>query len=257
MKNLYKKADAIVSISQEIKNDLIGNFYIPSQRIEVIYNPFKIGEIINLSQESLDKEYEEIFECPVIITSGRLVKEKGQWHLIRAFKIVKEQIPNAKLVILGEGELNLYLKEISYKMGLKNDVFFLGWQKNPFRFISKAKVFVLSSLCEGFPMVLVEAMVCKCPVVSTNCKSGPKEILNNGKYGFLIHPFSGNFIKYDESFLEQEKMMAKSILNLIKDRHLSNNLRDKSFCIVQKLDIANIGKKYLNLINKKFGVRKK
>lgn len=185
-KKLYKKADLIISNSLGTKNSLINDFFINPEKIKVIYNPINIKEIQTLSQVKLERKYQEIFNYPVIINVARFNKQKGQEYLIRAFKDVKKEISKAKLLILGEGELENELKNLTKKLELKNDVLFLGWQKNPFKFLAKAKVFVLSSLCEGFPNTLTEAMACGVPVVSTNCSSGPNEIIKNGESGFLV-----------------------------------------------------------------------
>jgi glycosyltransferase involved in cell wall biosynthesis len=184
---LYPKADLIIAVSHGVKESLI-NLGIEEEKIKVIYNPYPIDEIRELVKEPLGS-YEEIFKHPVLITAGRLTKQKGQWYLLRVFKALKEKHKDLKLVILGEGELKDYLVKLSEELGLKTyvwdrdalsesfDVYFLGFQKNPFKFIARSKLFVFPSLWEGFPNALVEAMACGVCVVSSDCRSGPREIL--------------------------------------------------------------------------------
>jgi len=159
VKVLYPKADLVVAVSKGVKQSL-AQLGVEENKIKVIYNPYPIEEIEKQSQEPLDK-YEKIFNHPVIITAGRLTKPKGQWYLIRIFKHLKEKHNNLKLVILGDGELKDYLVKLSEDLGLKTyvwdrdklsdnfDVYFLGFQKNPFKFIARSKIFAFPSLWES------------------------------------------------------------------------------------------------------------
>lgn len=249
MKSLYKKSDAIVSISSEIKKDLIDNIGVPTEKIKVINNPFKIEEIATLSGEAIEREHEEIYRNPVVITSGRLAMQKGHWYLIRAFKVVAEEIPEAKLVILGHGNLREYLGDLVEGLALTKSVVFLGWQDNAYKFISKADVFAFPSLFEGFPMALVEAMVCRCPVVSTDCRSGPREILEGGECGILVPPFQGELMSADDPIMEEEEILAQAILKLLRERALRDRLVDRAFHRVKQYDISVIGERYVNLLS--------
>jgi glycosyltransferase involved in cell wall biosynthesis len=122
---------------------------------------------------------------PVILAVGRLTKAKDYPTLFRAFSLVRQVRP-AKLLILGEGEERSNLERLAIELGIQNDVSMPGFVDNPFAFMAKASVFVLSSAWEGFGNVLVEALACGCPVVATDCRSGPREILDNGRYGRLV-----------------------------------------------------------------------
>jgi len=246
-KKLLNKADLLVCVSEGISRDLIRNFGVKSNKIIVIHNLVLTEEINRLAQEDLGI-YNYIFKNPVLITAGRLTKPKGQWYLLRVFGQLKETHKDLKLVILGEGELKEYLVELSEELGLRTfvwdrdrffedfDVYFLGFQKNPFKFIARSKLFVLPSLWEGFPNVLVEAMVCGAPVVSSDCRSGPREILapntdveyQTGKpefaeYGVLMPVFDGRIKSFDEPLDEKEKIWVE-----VLDKFLSNeDLRKK------------------------------
>jgi glycosyltransferase involved in cell wall biosynthesis len=248
---LYPKADLIIAVSQGVKHSLI-NLGIEEEKIKVIYNPYPIDEIRELAKEPLGS-YEEIFKHPVLITAGRLTKPKGQWYLIRVFKALKEKHKDLKLVILGEGELKEYLVKLSEELGLKTyawdrdkfsesfDVYFLGFQKNPFKFIARSKLFVFPSLWEGFPNALVEAMACGVCVVSSDCRSGPREILapntdfshqtqepEFAEYGVLMPVFEVKYKSAEEPLGEKEKMWVETINKLLEDENLRKNYSEKA-----------------------------
>ncbi len=147
---------------------------IPKKENIFIPNPIDFKEIDLLKNEPIEEEYQHIYEKKVFVTIGRLTEQKGQWVLLEAFAKIKD---NVNLVILGSGEKEQELKELAQELGIENRVFFLGFQSNPFKFLQKADIFVLSSLWEGFGNVIVEAMRCELPIISTDCPSGPREIL--------------------------------------------------------------------------------
>ena len=178
---LFKLCDGYSFISKGIYENVKN--YLPKKETFFIPNPIDFNEIDKLKIEKIEDKYLSIFQKKVYINIGRLTKQKGQWILIEAFAKLNE---DAHLVILGTGEMENELKILAENLGIENRVFFLGFHKNPFKFLYNSDVFVLSSLWEGFGNVIVEAMRCELPVISTNCPSGPSEILDNGKYGVLI-----------------------------------------------------------------------
>jgi glycosyltransferase involved in cell wall biosynthesis len=184
VKWFYCWADAIVAVSQGVAADLrkIG---LPSELIKVIYNPIVTKELIEKIQESPTHPWFLPEQLPVILAVGRLEKQKDFPTLIRAFAQLKQQYP-ARLMILGEGSERLKLEDLVQQLALEKDVTFPGFVANPYAYMTKAKVLVLSSAWEGFGNVLVEAMAAGTPVVSTACESGPAEILANGHYGKLV-----------------------------------------------------------------------
>lgn len=249
IKFLYNKADKVVVVSRAIKNDLIMNFGLDQTKIKVIYNFYDIERINELAKEEIEEQYKDIFKNPTIITVGRLSQQKGQWHLIRAFKEIKQEISNAKLVILGQGELKNYLRQLAMDLGLGNDIYFLGFQENPFKYIARSTIYVLPSLYEGFPNALCEAMACRIPVVSSDCKSGPREILAPGtdidleaqnieyeKYGILVPVCNGIMYKHDDELTREERFLSKSIIDLLSNKELLEKYstrafrRSKDFC---------------------------
>ena len=242
IKFLYNKADKVVVVSRAIKNDLIMNFGLDQTKIKVIYNFYDIERINELAKEEIEEQYKDIFKNPTIITVGRLSQQKGQWHLIRAFKEIKQEISNAKLVILGQGELKNYLRQLAMDLGLGNDIYFLGFQENPFKYIARSTIYVLPSLYEGFPNALCEAMACRIPVVSSDCKSGPREILAPGtdidleaqnieyeKYGILVPVCNGIMYKHDDKLTREERFLSKSIIDLLSNKELLEKYSTRAF----------------------------
>lgn len=185
VKIFYRWADVIIAVSEGVKEDLIKTAGLPSYKIKVIYNPVITPELFEMAKEPVSHNWFGPSEPPVILGVGRLTKQKDFATLISAFSLIRKDI-NARLVILGEGEERRNLENSTKNFGIENDVWLPGFVNNPYKFMSKASVFVLSSIFEGLPTVVVEAMACGTTVVSTDCKSGPGEILEDGKYGKLV-----------------------------------------------------------------------
>ncbi|ADI74120.1 glycosyl transferase group 1 [Methanohalobium evestigatum Z-7303] len=253
IKLFYNRADAIVAVSKGVEKDLVDNFKIDPDKIKVIYNPYEISKIQEMMNESIEVEYRDLFNSPVIINVARLVEQKGQKHLIKAFSQVKEEIVDAKLVILGKGELEDDLRTMAKEYKLENDIFFIGFQKNPFKFIKKSSVFVLSSYNEGFPNTLVEAMSCGTPVISTDCKSGPREILapdtdinfetesiEYSRYGILTPVFDKCKFNKNDLLTENEKLLASSLVELLKNNKLREDYALLALQRAQDFEIKNI-----------------
>lgn len=181
----YPGADAIVAVSRGVAEDLVRISGIPLECIKVIYNPIVTMELVTRAQEPVEHPWFAPGELPVILGVGRLTKLKDFPTLIQAFAQVRADHP-ARLMILGEGEDRHKLETLIQQLGLEREVALPGFADNPYAYMARSAVFVLSSACEGLGNVLIEAMACGCPVVSTDCPSGPAEILENGKYGPLI-----------------------------------------------------------------------
>lgn len=175
VKKLYKNADVILANSKETANDL--QKFI-DKKVEYVYNPTINKRLDFLKSEDINEEWFFKDNRPFILGIGRLVIQKDFFTLIKAFKLFNEN-KNYRLIILGDGELRNKLQEVVINLGIENDVFMPGFVKNPYKFLKKADLFVLSSLYEGLPNVLIEALYCGTKVLSTKCKSGPKEILLN------------------------------------------------------------------------------
>jgi N-acetylgalactosamine-N,N'-diacetylbacillosaminyl-diphospho-undecaprenol 4-alpha-N-acetylgalactosaminyltransferase len=190
----YKRADLVLANSYAMRTDLIENFKIKTP-VKVIYNPIDLGFIKTHIGEVPDFIFEK--NCFYFINVGGFRKEKNHLLLIQAFFILKN-LP-CKLLIVGSGVMEDELKQKVSDLGLSDKIIFFGFDKNPFKYVSRSNCFVLSSDVEGFPNVLIEALACGKPVISTDCSSGPRELLapatdlhhraiNNyevGEYGIL------------------------------------------------------------------------
>jgi len=185
VKAFYPYADVVVAVSRGVAEDLIARIGLTAEKIKVIYNPVVTPELFTKAEEPLDHPWFRPGEPPVILGVGRLTKPKDFPTLIRAFALVRKERP-ARLMILGEGEERPNLEALVRELGLEEDVALPGFVENPYKYMKRAAVFVLSSRWEGFGNVLVEAMALGTPVVATDCPSGPAEILEGGKWGRLV-----------------------------------------------------------------------
>lgn len=181
----YPWADAVVAVSQGVADDLINITGLPRERVKVIYNPIVTPELLQKAKETIDHPWFGPGQPPVILSVGRLTAAKDFPTLIHAFARVRAE-RQARLMILGEGEERPKLESLVRELGLEDDVSMPGFVDNPYAYMARAAVFVLSSVWEGFGNVLVEAMAVGTPVVSTDCPSGPAEILEGGKWGKLV-----------------------------------------------------------------------
>lgn len=259
IKKVYNRADKIIAISEGVKQDLIEHFNVDKFKTDVIYNPVDAEYIDKLKEECIEDEYKHIFNGKVIITSGRLTYQKGQWYLIRAFSEVKKKIKDCKLIILGAGELEEKLKLLVKNLNLQDSVYFLGFQTNPFKYINNSDIFVLTSLFEGFGNVITEAMECGTMVISTDCEYGPKEILNPsnmikdvkeivyGDYGILIPNFDGEV--YDElvDLTKQEILLVQAIVESLNNDSLKSNYKNKLKQRVDDFNVSRIVSKWCEL----------
>jgi glycosyltransferase involved in cell wall biosynthesis len=181
----YRYADKIISVSKGVSDDLCSTLAINRSRVQVIYNPIETNSIINLSQEDVDLNWFSKISSPIVLSVGRLTKQKDHETLLYAFsKVIKRK--KAHLVILGDGDLRDNLLKKIENLGLTDFVSLPGFILNPFPIMKKSDIFVLSSLWEGLPNSLIQAMTFGLPVVSTNCQFGPEEILENGRWGKLV-----------------------------------------------------------------------
>ena len=181
----YPWSDGLVAASQGVAEDVAGMTGVPVEQIRVIYNPVVTPEMLAKTQEPVEHPWFLSKDLPIILGVGRLVIQKDFPNLIRAFAIVRQQRP-ARLVILGEGEERPKLEALIRELGLTADVSLPGFAANPYSYMANATVFALSSIYEGFGNVVAEAMATGTSIVSTDCESGPAEILANGQYGKLV-----------------------------------------------------------------------
>jgi glycosyltransferase involved in cell wall biosynthesis len=185
MRLIYPLADAIVTVSDGVAADLAEITGLPQTRFQVIANPVITPKLSMLAREPINHPWFAGDEEPVVIGVGRLTRQKDFPTLLKAFALVRSKCP-CRLVILGEGRDRRGLQALAVKLGIENEVDLPGFVSNPYAYMAKAALFVLSSLWEGLGNVLVEALALGTPVVSTDCPSGPREVLQNGRYGRLV-----------------------------------------------------------------------
>ena len=216
---LYSFADLFVANSYGIREYLVSSWKIPKERIRVIHNGVDIKNIDKLSFEKANHIWIKN-NYNLIISVGRLSEPKGHPYLIDALKIANKKNP-IYLIIVGEGEEEERLKKMAKKIGINNRVDFIGFKKNPFKYIAKTNLFILASLWEGFPSVLLEAMACRTPVVSTNAPYGPSEIIEDGVNGYLVP-------------VADSTQLAKKILYVLENLDKQDNVIRKARQTVEK-----------------------
>lgn len=181
----YPRADAIVAVSDGVADDLATVARLPRDRVQTVYNPTDLDLIDRRAAEPAPHPWLDDGGAPVIVAVGRLAAQKDFATLLRAFARVRERRP-ARLLILGEGRLRPALEAQVAQLGLGAAVALPGYAENPFAALARADLYVMSSRYEGLPGALIQALACGCRVVSTDCPSGPAEILDHGRYGRLV-----------------------------------------------------------------------
>lgn len=180
---LYCKADLVMTVSKGLENEMQFHFRIHPGKLITIPNFYDIPKLLQQAEEPIVQEYETLFDKPTIISVGRLHPQKEHIKLLDIFAGVKMHL-DCRLLILGEGDLKSKIMDRARKLKLKvaegyakGDVCLIGFQRNPFQFIARADLFMFTSSWEGFPNALAEAMICGTPVISTDCPTGPRELL--------------------------------------------------------------------------------
>lgn len=242
MKLVRNRSDCVVALSKGVEEDLIKNWEIPADIITTIYNPCD-GKILQ-EKAKLHKDEVKNMVATSVSTMGRLTEQKGQWHLIRAFKKVTEKIPEAKLYIFGQGILEDKLKKLAENLGISTNVIFMGFVEAPHAYIAKSKVFVFPSLYEGLGNVLLEAMACGVACVATDCYSGPREVVapntkvleyledvEYAEYGVLVSVGDKGHFNSQDPLTKDEQQLAKAILMLLTDEeqraHYAQKARER------------------------------
>lgn len=223
---LYNFSDKIISNSKGSGNSL-KKIFVKKEKIFPIYNPYlkKINKNINKRRSNY------------LLSVGRLTKQKDFKNLIISFSLIKNQIPNYKLIIIGDGHLRNELQNLIENLNLKKKIFLMGWKKNLKKYYLNSKLFILNSLYEGFGNVLVDAINFDLPIITTNCKSGPNEIIDYGKGGFLTP-------------IKNPKLLSKKILFCIKNYKLAQKKSQYAKKIIKKFDCEINSEKYFKLMLK-------
>jgi glycosyltransferase involved in cell wall biosynthesis len=234
-KSLYPLADRIIAVSYGVRDHLLKEVDVPEQKVTCIPNPVDIKRIRELSEEQVDHPWLIRMSKPVVLWVGRLEPLKGLPQLIGAFDRVLKQL-DARLIVVGKGsELNA-TRSLVERKGLIEKVDFVGFQSNPYRYMSRCAVFAFPSLSEGFGLVLVEAMACGLPVVSADCVAGPSEVLQNGRCGILVP-------------VGDEGALAQGILKLLTDAGLRDRLTAEALHRVADFEPSKVVASYEQLFH--------
>lgn len=265
-KYIISNSDATISVSELITKTIIKEYNVCENKIHTIYNGYDTESIKKLAKESLTSEENRYFNNnKIIITAGTFRPEKGYWHLLKAFSLVLKEKKNVKLIIIGQ-DYNNYKKRVeklAEELNIREEILFLGYQKNLFKYLSKSDVYVLPSTFEGFPNAMVEAMACGVPIVASDCESGPREILdpksdlfseekyfNKSEYGILVKKMNP-IEDFDSNTIEEEdKYLAQAINVILDDKQLAKNYSEKSKDRSNDFSTKEWYKRNLSIINK-------
>jgi len=229
IKRFYPKAERIIAVSQGVKEDLISRYFLFPNKISVIYNSIDGERISDLTREKVDHPWFN-HKIPLIVSAGRLAAQKNYPLLFKAIAKLKDET-NVRLMILGDGEDRSMLEIIAGRLGISERVHFMGFQSNPYKYMARGTIFVLSSSWEGFGIVIIEAMACGIPVISTNCSSGPDEIITNGINGLLVP-------------VHNIDTMAQAISKLLKDEPLRKKLAEAGKKRAEDFRVEKMVRKY-------------
>ena len=210
----YPFADSIIAISKGVLEDLSQISASAARKGCVVYNPTVTEELLHLAGETVHHPWFQPEAPPVILGVGRLVGQKNFTLLLQAFALVRKT-QHVRLMILGDGKEREELEHLAQMLGISEDVCLPGFVDNPYKYMSRAPLFVLSSNFEGFGNVVVEALACGCPVVSTNCPSGPAEILQDGRWGRLVP-------------VNDADALADAMREALAEEHDPNRLRERA-----------------------------
>jgi len=239
---LISEANLIISNAEKLEEEL-RDLGFPKKKLTTIYNGIDFEDMQNRATEKIDNKYQFLYCDDVlrIISIGRLTRQKDYGTLIKSFKKICESL-EARLIILGEGEMRQELERIAHECGVRDNVHLIGWVKNPYSHLKRSDIFVLSSLWEGFPNVIIEALGCGVPVISTDCPTGPNEIITNEENGILIP-------------IHNWEAMADSIIRVLSDKKLYKRIQAAGRKRAEDFNIKKISRQYVEVINKVIEVK--
>ena len=236
IRSVYSHADQIVTVSDGVSQDLVENFSIPKDIITKINNPYEIDKIQQLAEELIEEEWLNNNYYLTILNVGSLTKQKDHTILIKVFARLLNKFEYLRLIIVGDGVERQKLLSLLKDLGIESYVKLTGFKDNPYAYMSRADIFVLSSLYEGFPNVLIEAMICGCPVVSTDCRSGPNEIIKNRHNGVLLP-------------VGDLDSMESAIREILEDKLFRQKLIKNAREGVKQYQVSKITSEFLNVLN--------
>jgi len=263
-KYVYLKADYIVTVSKLIKQVITKKYHLNFDKVVCIYNPFLIDEIRDFSNQKLSSSDMEFYQMHrVIVSVGSFKFEKGFWNLIKSFYLLKKNFLTVGLVIVGDGVDFFKAKLLCENLKIEDSVLFVGYNSNPYKFIKNAEIYALTSISEGFPNALVEALACGIPVVSSDCKSGPREILSPetdfssetesiewAKFGVLTKAFSDTEDYSPFSFTIEQRNFSDAIEKLLNNATLATTYRSQSVICAAQFSYERCANEFYKLIQK-------
>ena len=234
---MYNKADVVKCVSMASSQDFSEQWNVRPEKIVVLSPPINLNKLIELSNESLDLQIANFIAGAdkIVLALGRLEHQKDFFLLIRSFKLVLKTNPNAKLVIIGDGKLKQELRKVVENYKLNQQILIAGFISNPYPVFKYATAFCLTSVWEGMPVVIIEAMALGCPVVAVDCPSGPKEMIQND--------FNGKLVSRDS---EEIAGAINYFLNNAEERQRSAN---EAFQSAKEWDISKYIVKFETLLN--------
>lgn len=219
LKMFMNKSDLVVCCSKEIQKELATRY--DYHKTATLYNLYDLDTIKKDAEGDISDWPFKEDGLRYMISMGRDDDQKCFWHMIKAFYHIHNEIPQARLILLGAGSFDKYIT-LATELGIRDYIFFAGMRKDPYKFLKKAEIYLLTSYNEGFPNALVEGMSLGLAAVATDCLSGPKEILtpdDNERYGILT-PLMSEPRNLDATDLEEEKHFAQEVISLLKDDNL-------------------------------------
>ncbi len=239
--------DAVICIAKAMKEEVL-RLYPTSKNVVVVENGYDIEQIICKANDGTM----EGFTHPVVLSIGRLEDVKGFDRLIKAVAYAKKECPSLKLAIMGEGKQRSFLEELAREKDVAESVSFLGHQSNPYCYLKTADLFVLSSRSEGFPNSLIEALACKCPIVSVDCKSGPREILSeiysSAPVQGILEEKYGVLVENSDSEEQIVEFLSKAILLLINSEEKRSRYRNNGETRANQFNNEIYKNKIINII---------
>lgn len=232
-------ADGLLVASHGLKDECVRHFYADSANIAVVPNSVDFHDVRIKAEENIDMDFPAGYQ--LISVSGRLEQAKNIPLLLKAFSVVRMSA-KVKLLIIGDGVERQSLEKLSHELNIAEDVVFMGYQANPYKFIKRTDVFVHSSISEGFANAIIEAMACGVPVVAANCNYGPRDIIKHGENGFLVP-------------MNDEGALADAVIALLKNKDLRDNIVRKSLERAKDFSIDDMVKGYERFISRvKMGI---
>lgn len=180
----YRRADLVTAVSEGVAGDLVDLLALDRARVQVVYNPVIADDLAARAAEPIAHPW-FAEPAPILLAVGRLVEIKDYPAMLSAFATIR-RTTNARLAILGEGPLRGALEARARSLGLGDAVAFLGYDKNPYRYMKRARLVLQSSRAEGLPGALIQSLACGTPVVATDCDHGPREVVRDGVDGYLV-----------------------------------------------------------------------